>query len=163
MRRWVWAALGISRLASACDRPDAPSQGQDPAATASATPSASATPAASATPTVTTTATAIAAPAPPSDGGPSPSEAPLLYWMRDHAAKALREGDAFALAAAFDQIASFSPKVPPPAYANWVSIANDGAAAARAASPEGAKAACRGCHAQYRKTYQTEMRSRPLP
>jgi hypothetical protein len=98
----------------------------------------------------------------PADSGPSLVEAPLLHFMRDHVATAMRQGDATALAAAFDQIAAFAPKGPPPEYANWASIAKDGAAAARAASVDGARGACRGCHSQYRNAYKADMRARPL-
>jgi hypothetical protein len=83
--------------------------------------------------------------------------------MRDHPAKALRDGDLGALADSFDRIATLSPKAAPPAYANWTSIAKDGADAARAASMPGVKGACRGCHTQYRNAYKAEMRARPLP
>ena len=48
-------------------------------------------------------------------------------------------------------------------YTNWVSIAKDGANAARAADLDAVKAACRGCHEQYKKKYRAEMRSRPIP
>lgn len=48
-------------------------------------------------------------------------------------------------------------------YPNWVSIAKDGANAARAADLEAVKAACRGCHEQYKNKYRGEMRSRPIP
>ena len=48
-------------------------------------------------------------------------------------------------------------------YPNWVSIAKDGANAARAADLDAVKAACRGCHEQYKKKYRAEMRSRPIP
>jgi hypothetical protein len=94
------------------------------------------------------------------DAGPSRAEAPLLWWMREHTAAALREGDSAALAAALDQLATFAPKEP--AYENWASIARDGADAARAGSVDGVKAACRECHAQYRNSYKGEMRARPV-
>lgn len=164
MRRWAWGALGIVGLASACDKPEAPAGPVDPAATATATPTADAGQEAAAT-EAGTGAPPLADPALSSekDGGPSRAEAPLLYWMRERPAPALRQGDLFALAAAFDQLATFAPKAPPPAYANWASIARDGADAARAASLEGVKGACRGCHGQYRGAYRAEMRARPLP
>jgi hypothetical protein len=50
----------------------------------------------------------------------------------------------------------------PPGYTNWVSIAKDGADAARAQNLDAVKAACRGCHNQYRAKYKREMRDRPL-
>jgi hypothetical protein len=81
--------------------------------------------------------------------------------MQDHTAAALRRGDSAALATDLDEVATFAPKEP--AYANWASIARDGADAARAGSLDGVKAACRGCHAQYRAAYKAAMRARPLP
>jgi hypothetical protein len=163
MRRWLWAALGTAAstltLASACDKPEAPAPPLDPAATATASAERDAGQVrGSASPPVD-----AGLPTAPSDADPSPAEAPLAHWMKEHAAPAILHGDIYALAEAFDTIATFAPKVPPPAYANWVSIAKDGAAAARAASLEGAKGACRGCHSQYRNAYKAEMRARPLP
>jgi len=51
----------------------------------------------------------------------------------------------------------------PAGYTNWASIAKDGASAARAADLDAVKAACRGCHDQYKSKYRTEMRTRPVP
>ena len=51
----------------------------------------------------------------------------------------------------------------PAGYTNWASIAKDGASAARAADLDAVKAACRGCHDQYKTKYRTEMRTRPVP
>ncbi len=48
-------------------------------------------------------------------------------------------------------------------YVNWVSICHDGANAARAAEYEAVKAACRGCHEQYKTKYRAEMRARAIP
>jgi hypothetical protein len=155
MRCWLWAALGISGLASACDKAEAPAATTDPAATATAT---EATDEASTKPSLLD----ATLPSVPMDAGVSRAEAPLAYWMREHAATAMQQKDLFALATAFDQIALYAPKTAPPAYANWASIAKDGAAAARAASVEGVQGACRGCHAQYRSAYKSEMRARPL-
>jgi hypothetical protein len=64
-----------------------------------------------------------------------------------------------ALADALDKMIPMAP----PGYTNWVSIAKDGAAAARAGNMNAVKGSCRGCHDQYRTKYRTEMRSRPLP
>jgi hypothetical protein len=161
MQRWQWAALGTAAstlaLASACDKAEAPGATLDPAATATASTERDSGPDRGSPPVDGGVSIA------PSDADPSPAEAPLAHWMKEHAAPAILQGDIYALAAAFDTIATYAPKTPPPAYANWVSIAKDGAAAARAASLEGAKGACRGCHSQYRNTYKAEMRARPLP
>lgn len=51
----------------------------------------------------------------------------------------------------------------PPGYANWVSIARDGLDAARHNDLEAVRAACRGCHDQYKARYRAELRARPLP
>lgn len=169
MRRWLWAALGTAAwtaastllgLASACDKPEPPAATLDPAATATASTERDAGQDRASAPAPPVDAGASLA---PSDADPSPAEAPLAHWMKEQAAPAMLQGDLFGLAAAFDAIALYAPKAPPPAYANWASIAKDGAAAARAASLEGAKGACRGCHAQYRNAYKAEMRARPLP
>jgi|HubBroStandDraft_2_1064218.scaffolds.fasta_scaffold96266_2 hypothetical protein len=94
------------------------------------------------------------------DAGPSRAEAPLLWWMQENPAAALRQGDNAAVATALDRLATFAPPDPP--YTNWASIARDGADAARAASLDGVKAACRGCHEQYRNAYKSGLRARPL-
>jgi hypothetical protein len=80
--------------------------------------------------------------------------------MKAHAGPAAGHADAdpATLATVLDQIAAFAP----PGYPNWVSIAKDGAAAARAGQSDAAKASCRGCHTQYKTRYKTEMRGRPL-
>lgn len=79
--------------------------------------------------------------------------------MKAHTESDLAAGDNAALAADFDKIASFAPA----GYTKWASIAKDGATAARAANTDAAKAACRGCHDQYKSKYKSEMRARALP
>jgi hypothetical protein len=166
MRRWLGAALGASLGASllvalgvvaACDKGEAVQEGLAITPTEAVEEEELLSPRAapglgSARPRPT---------GPGTDAGPVRSEAPLLWWMREHAAAALRQGDTAALGAALDELATFAP--PEPAYGNWASIARDGAGAARAASLDGVKASCRGCHAQYRNPYKAEMRARPLP
>lgn len=66
--------------------------------------------------------------------------------------------DFAALATALDKIAAFAP----PGYANWGSIALDGAKAARDNKLDGVKGACRGCHDQYKARYKKEMRGRKI-
>jgi hypothetical protein len=80
--------------------------------------------------------------------------------MKANCAPPVLTGDLDALAAAFDQIATFAP-APAAGFDNWVSIAKDGADAARAASMVGVKGACRGCHQQYKERYREALRSRP--
>ncbi|WP_394847239.1 hypothetical protein LZC95_07195 [Pendulispora brunnea] len=84
---------------------------------------------------------------------------PLQAWMKANTAAAMAAKDPFALANALDELATFAPKE----YSHWASIAKDGAAAARANRIDAVKAACRGCHTQYRARYKLEMRDRPVP
>ena len=144
---WTWAASGVS-----CDKGEAVhEEDAAPAAVEDA----------DLAPVVARPGTATAAMAATgADAGPSRAEAPLLWWMREHTAAAWRQGDSTALAAALDQLVTFAPKEP--AFENWASIARDGADAARAGSVDGVKAACRGCHDQYRKSYKDGMRARPV-
>jgi hypothetical protein len=53
-------------------------------------------------------------------------------------------------------------KYAPAGYTNWVSISKDAATAARAGNINAAKAACRTCHDQYKKRYQSEIRDRKI-
>jgi hypothetical protein len=78
--------------------------------------------------------------------------------MKANTAPALSAQDFDALAIAFDKIAGFAP----PAYAHWRSIAKDGADAARVEQVDAVKAACRGCHNQYKDRYKKELRDRPI-
>jgi hypothetical protein len=81
--------------------------------------------------------------------------------MQSNAAPAMRAGNLETLAQVLDRISTFAP--PSSAYPNWISIAKDGVASARAASMEGVKASCRGCHDQYKSLYKAQMRARSLP
>lgn len=84
---------------------------------------------------------------------------PLGSWMKANTGAALNARDFSALAAGFDTVVRFSV----PNYANWASIARDGSSSARSENLEAVKAACRGCHSQYRDRYKNEMRDRKLP
>jgi hypothetical protein len=66
--------------------------------------------------------------------------------------------DMTALATALDKVVTLAPA----GYANWGSIAKDGANAARANDMPAAKASCRTCHDQYKTKYKTEMRARKI-
>lgn len=78
--------------------------------------------------------------------------------MKANTAAALSAEDFGALAIAFEKIVVFAP----PGYAHWQSIAKDGADAARVEQLDAVKAACRGCHNQYKDRYKREMRDRPI-
>jgi hypothetical protein len=73
-------------------------------------------------------------------------------------ATAAASGDGEALAKALDEVAAHAP----PGLANWASIAKSGATKARAGDFDGAKAACKSCHDQYKARYRAEMRDRPF-
>jgi hypothetical protein len=92
---------------------------------------------------------------------------PLQEWMKRNAKTMIGFGDISSIAEVFDRIPDFAPTATTEdgglVYASWVSIAHDGAAAARAGNLNAAKAACRGCHRQYRATYHAWLRGRPLP
>ncbi len=79
--------------------------------------------------------------------------------MKAHTESDLASGDNAALASDFDKIATFAPS----GYTKWASIAKDGATAAKASNTDAVKAACRGCHDQYKSKYKAEMRTRAIP
>jgi hypothetical protein len=79
--------------------------------------------------------------------------------MKANCSAAARSGDLPTMAAAFDKIAPMAP----PGYATWKSIAIDGASAARAGDLQAARAACTGCHEQWRAKYKNELSLRPVP
>ena len=83
---------------------------------------------------------------------------PLYAWMKANTSAAMSSQDFDALATALTKAATFAPA----GYTNWASIARDGADAAKAQSLDGVKAACRGCHNQYKDRYKKEMRDRPI-
>jgi hypothetical protein len=184
--RFLAGFVGLLAAGAACSKDDPPPvpATEAPAATeaASANPAASASGSASA-PASAPTAASASASASASVHAPSPSRAsahspapandtdaalacgdkplppcPLYAWMKANPAPASIAGDLDGLATAFDKIVTFAPA----GYPNWTSIARDGADAARAQSLDGAKAACRGCHSQYKAKYKTEMRDRPI-
>jgi hypothetical protein len=99
------------------------------------------------------------------DGGcgtkPQP-DCPLQAWMKTIYPH-MKANDYQGTAALLERCAKLAPPSAKTAYPNWVSISLDGANAARAADMEAVKAACRGCHEQYKDKYRKEMRERPLP
>jgi hypothetical protein len=91
------------------------------------------------------------------------ADCPLQLWMKRNATPMIKFGDSSGLGEAFDQIALLAPPRAKDVYPNWVSIARDGAEAARMGDVPAARAACRGCHSQYRAKYHADLRGRPLP
>jgi hypothetical protein len=108
---------------------------------------------------------------PPDGGTPCGAkgmpDCPLQGWMKKNMTPPMQAKDWQGIADSLERAALLAPPDAPDggksAYVNWVSIAKDGANAARAAEYEAIKAACRGCHEQYKAKYRAEMRLRPLP
>jgi hypothetical protein len=104
----------------------------------------------------------------PADGGTpcgafGMPDCPLQGWMRKNMNPPMKSKDYQGLADSLERAAKLAPPDYAKAgYTNWVSIAQDGANAARAAELDAVKAACRGCHEQYKKKYRAEMRLRPI-
>ena len=94
-------------------------------------------------------------------------DCPMQAWMKRYATTMIGFGEISAIADVFDQIVKQVPDQVTmdgrPVYGNWVSIARDGASAARAGDIPAAKAACRGCHTQYQRTYHRDLRAKPVP
>jgi hypothetical protein len=92
------------------------------------------------------------------------ADCPLQVWMKRNATPILGFGETTTLAEVFDQIALFAPPagLTRESFRNWASIARDGAAASRMGNVPAARAACRGCHAQYLASYHTDFRGLAL-
>ncbi len=161
--RIVWMLTVLCLSGASCNKPDVEKEPSD-ILTAELPPlpppvPSTSTPTPTPTPTSTPTSTPTRAPDAGVSCGQKPlPDCPLQAWMKANAAAAMASQDMDAVATAFDKIAAFAPA----GYTNWVSISKDGAAAARAASLEGVKGGCRGCHEQYKKKYVAELRTRPL-
>jgi hypothetical protein len=142
--------LFVLTLAVACTKEPKPNVSPDPSRVIMAVATVSATATANAT------VSATAEPA---------STAPLRSWMKSNVAPALAQRRLPDVADMFDAMAQAQTKqVEKPAkYPNWVSIAKDGAAAARIGNLEATKAACRGCHDQYKTKYAEADRGRAFP
>ena len=148
------AAPDASPVAADTTTGTSPTGGAD--ATAPTTATATATASAGTKPTASATASAASGPA---ECGTKPlPDCPLQAWMKANTNTAVASGDLPALATALDKSATFAP----PGYTNWVSIAKDGAKAAKGGDLAAAKASCRTCHDQYKTKYKAEMRARKI-
>jgi hypothetical protein len=157
-------AVSATPAAVAVSVPPAPASAiaPDPApASASALASVSA-PASALAPASGSARPAPSAKAAPACGDKPLPPCPLYAWMKANTSPAMSAEDFDALAAALDKVVTFAPAGYTAGYTNWVSISKDGASAAHAQSLDGVKAACRGCHDQYKAKYKKEMRDRPI-
>jgi hypothetical protein len=163
--RSLLAVLITVASASACSKDDPPTPPAPPPVASVAPPLPSVP--ASAAPSAVASAAPSAAPVPSASSSVKPAATcgdkplpacPLGAWMKSNTSPAMTAQDFGALATALEKIVAFAPA----GYTNWVSIARDGADAARAQSLDGVKASCRGCHNQYKDRYRKEMRDRPI-
>ena len=60
----------------------------------------------------------------------------------------------------FDVVGS---KPPGAAYPNWATLSKQGSAAAAAQDLSAVKAACKGCHDQYKQNYIKDFPATPFP
>lgn len=127
-------------------------------AAASSPPSAAPATDAPAPPSSSPTAVAAPATAEPTCGKKPLPDCPMQGWMKANAAGVAAGDDAAALGAVLDRIARMAP----PGYAGWAQISTEGAAAARSGDTKGGRAACSGCHNQFRARYKAEMRAAPV-
>jgi len=153
------AASAASAAASASAAPAesaaaaASASGAAPAASGSGAAAASAAPAKSAAPAGEDLKALNAA-----CGTKPQPDCPLQAWMKQNTNPPIAANDLPALATALDKVVTLAP----PGYPNWVSIAKDGAKAARGGDMTAAKASCRTCHDQYKKQYKAELRGRKI-
>jgi hypothetical protein len=139
----------------ACDQKD---EAQDAAAAAAL--SAILPPLPTPSPTASQTPTPIASSSAAADAG----SFPLQVWMKQNMTPPMKAKNWLGMADSLEHAATLAPpNYAATGYVNWVSIAKDGANAARAADLDAVKAACRGCHEQYKTKYRAEMRARPIP
>ncbi len=91
----------------------------------------------------------------------SADDFPLKKWMQTN--MGANKEDAKALAVAFRKVAAFQPD---PAWTDWKTMSEKGAALAaqgRLEGKEGASQLCKDCHAKYKEDYKVKYRARPLP
>jgi hypothetical protein len=78
--------------------------------------------------------------------------------MDSHMNAALSNEDYIAMERGFRQLAEDQP----PGFSGWGYIAGTGAEAAERQDQTGVRAACDGCHEDYREQYRSTIRHRPL-
>jgi hypothetical protein len=81
---------------------------------------------------------------------------PMQGWMKKVMAPASGSGDGAKLAEALE----YASRRPPPGYADWTKIAEEGAKKAKAGDVDAAKQSCKTCHDAYKDDYRAKMRDR---
>jgi hypothetical protein len=92
--------------------------------------------------------------------GVAAANSPLSQWMNANMASVLAAQDFTTLKSNFDLL---STKAPSAKYADWAKFAKTGSAAAAKGDGVAAKAACDGCHHEYKAPYKKEFPTRPFP
>src|SRR5580704_18304995 len=75
---------------------------------------------------------------------------PLGKWMKPNMGAPMAGSDFDTLKKSFDLVGSRPPGA---AYPNWATLSKQGSTAAAAQDLSGVKAACKGCHDQYKQNY----------
>jgi hypothetical protein len=86
---------------------------------------------------------------------------PLGKWMKPNMSAPLLDQDFATLQKSLDLVASKPP--PGDGYAQWSTLAKDGAAAAAKQELAGVKASCKKCHDAFKEKYLKDFPTRPFP
>ena len=95
-------------------------------------------------------------------GKPGLPDCPLQAWMKANIVAPKSAGNAELLAKNLLRIAALAPSGSGWG-AEWKTLADAGAIAARKADKDGVNAACAACHTKYRKAYRDKYRENPVP
>jgi hypothetical protein len=98
----------------------------------------------------------------PSCGKPGLPDCPLQAWMKSNIVAPKAAGNAELLAKNLMRVSTLAP-AGSGWTADWKTIADAGAIAARKADKDGVNAACNACHSKYRKAYREKYRENPVP
>ncbi len=86
---------------------------------------------------------------------------PLGKWMKPNMGAPLAGQDFPTLQKSLELVASKPP--PGDDYAQWATLAKDGATAAAKQELAGVKASCKKCHDAFKEKYQKDFPTRPFP
>ena len=80
--------------------------------------------------------------------------------MKSNMGQPRAAGDFKALLKAYERL---SASTPDPAWADWIPISKQGAAAAKGEDMKAVKQTCNGCHEKYKDQYKERFSARPFP
>lgn len=95
-------------------------------------------------------------------GKPGLPDCPLQAWMKANVVAPKAAGNAELLAKNLQRVAALAP-ASSGWGADWKTISDAGAIAAKKGDKDGVNAACTSCHAKYRKAYRDKYRESPVP